>query len=153
MNVTASAFENCPQGFQPSSYFELYLAFSSEDRAVQLLHKSIIEFSKNRANFAIVYLYAAIESAVTILSGEDDGKVSSRLHQFAGKIERLSPETAVIVKRLKKKIEERIVKRRGDFAHRGLDLTQFDLLPCYETALEFFWYYSEFKNVNSRFSE
>ena len=149
INITASAFDNCPFDFQPSVRFSFYLSFYSNDRAVQLLQKSILEFSQNRPNFAAIYLYAAVESASTILSGREDGKVSARIHEFAKTIEKLFPDVAKRLKRIKKNIERRIVVKRGDFAHQGADLTQQDLLPSYETALEFFWYYNDMKSINS----
>ncbi len=145
INITSSAFDRCPSDYSPTIPFTAYLSFPPEDQAVKLLHKSIDEFSKNRASFAIIYLFAAIESAVTILSGRDDGRVSSRMLTVINKLDRCSSDIANVLRPLKKKIENRIVARRGDFAHLGKELNQNDLLPCYETALEFFWYYSDMK--------
>jgi hypothetical protein len=147
INITASAWESCPITFQPNVNYDFFLAFASKDRAIQLLHKSILEFSQNRANFAIVYLYSAIEAASARLSGQDDGKLSNRFSVFIRKIAPISSSSGKIMKRLKKKIEKRIIVKRGDFAHKGNDLTKDDLLQSYETALEFFWHYSAFKEL------
>ena len=150
VSITASAGDDCPNEFETTSHFEFHLAFSSNDRAVQLLHKSIFEFSQNRPNFAVIFLYAAVETASTILSRNSHGRLSSRFSDFIRQIECLSPIYAKTVRKIKKKIEKRIVAKRGDFAHKGNDLIEKDLLPCYETALELFWHYSELKNLESK---
>jgi|LGOV01.1.fsa_nt_gb hypothetical protein len=149
INIAATAFPHCPPDFAPQINTDIYFAFRSADHAIQLLHKSLLELSKNRANFAIVLLYTAIEAATYRLTGDDSGKVSGRLYTFSKKVENIDNNSARTLRRLKKQIERRIVEQRGIFAHKGQDVTQTDLLPSYETAVEFFWYYSDFKRLSS----
>lgn len=149
VNIAATAFPECPPNFSPQIVTNIYFAFTSDDHAVQLLYKSLLEFSKNRANFAIVLLYAAIETATFHLTGEESGKITGRLHDFSKKIENADGNASRVLKRLKKQIERRIIVQRGVFAHKGRNVTQNDLLPSYETAVEFFWHYSDFKRLSS----
>lgn len=145
INIVATAFPQCPPDFSPQINTDIYFAFRSDDRAVQLLHKSLLEFSKNQANFAAVFLFTAIEAATFNLTGENKGNISGRLHRLAQKVKKKNPDSAKIILRLKKQIEDRIVEKRADVAHRGQDVTQTDLLQSYETAVEFFWNYANFK--------
>ena len=149
INIAATAFPQCPPDFAPQIITDIYFAFRSDDRAVQLLHKSLLEFSKNHTNFAAIFLYTAIETATFKLTGNDSGTISGNLHGFAKKVESNNPDTSKTIKRLKRKIEKRIVEKRNEVAHKGKDIVQSDLLESYEIAIEFFWHYADFKELSA----
>lgn len=147
INLTASAFDGCPADFCPVVHHTFYLGIERKDPREILLQRSVWEFSQNRASFACVYLYAAIEAAVTDLTGEVGGKISTRLATFISQIDDNMSASKPLVRRLKKSIEKHVVARRGDFAHKGIQLTQADLLESYEVALELFWNFDDLMRV------
>lgn len=143
INVTCSAFEQCPAEYSPDFRGEVCLGIASTDVAEQLMQKAVWEYSQNHSNMAIILLYAAIETAVLILTEADRGRVSVLINEIC---DRLKEDTLKSrLRRLKRKIEEIVVRQRGRIAHQGLDVNPFDIQRSFETALEFFWYYEEFK--------
>ena len=144
INVTCSAFNNCPSDYSPQLYQQIYIAFSSPEPSIKLLHKALWEFSQNNANSSIIFLYASMEAAATKLSGIENGRVSTRLSSFAKSIKVSEPNFASIVKSIKRKIENTIVEKRNLYAHHGHELQKDDLLHSFAVALEFFWHFDRF---------
>lgn len=146
INLSCSAFDNCPSSFRPTYTGDVYLSFYSNDVAVQVLQKALWEFSQNNANMSIILLYASIEIAVEGLTKSREGKISTRLSNFRKMVS--DNELKKNLRKIKGNIEKHIVKTRGDVAHNGIDITQENLLKPFETALEFFWYYDAYKKFS-----
>lgn len=134
INISCAAFESCPNEYKPIYYGDIYLAYETDNLAIKILQKSLWEFSQNNPNLAIILLFASVEIATEYLTGEESGKIVSRLNSF-----RKKDEQKILSCGLIDRVEKHIVKVRGRLAHKGEALIQNDLLKSYETALEFFW--------------
>jgi hypothetical protein len=147
INFSASAFDSCPEEFSPNALYHLYFGFSSERKSTQLVQKSVFALSQNDPGMAIVLLFASVEVALEEMLDRNVGRLSTGLTRIARKLKEADSDLAPTVKRLKRRVEEKVVNVRGSFAHRGEQLRSEDLFVSFEWAIEFFWYYDDIIEV------
>lgn len=149
INLSCAAFHTCPLEFTPEVYHTFYFAAPPKTPFDGIIFRAVQELSQSHANNSIIFLFAAVEAMTAILSGQNDGKISSRMHNFAKSIACIDKDASQLVQSLKKKIENRVVRQRGIVAHQGQSVSAKDLLPSFEVALEFCWHFDRLSKLST----
>ncbi len=139
VNITCSAFDQCPTDFSPDLIVTFYFAAISDDPAVSLLHDSLWHFSQNDADKAVIFLYASLETAISkITNNYLEGKNSTKIHTYLNDNKlHVSEQDRALLRKIKKHTEK-LSQLRGRIAHKGQHVGQAELLRPYADLVDLY---------------